>query len=71
MEGLAAGMPCRLDRRSLCLLHVELFKELSLSSGCRINTGRILWISSCRMNGMKLLEVSVKTVMPLLCMDHF
>ena len=28
MEGLAAGMPCRLDRRSPCLLYVELFEEL-------------------------------------------
>ena len=27
MEGLAAGMPCRLDRRSPCLLHIELLEE--------------------------------------------
>ena len=28
LEGLAAGMPGRLDRRSPCLLHVELIEEL-------------------------------------------
>ena len=62
-------------RRALCLLHVELdsgWRILCMmyvyGYPCRIGAEESCRTSSCR---IAVLEVSVKTVVPLLQMDHF
>ena len=59
-------------RRALCLLHVE----FSVLCTCRIGAGIGAGIGaeeSCKTSSCRIvvLEVSVKTVMPLLRMEHF
>ena len=56
-------------RRALCLLHVE----FSVMCTCRIGAGIGAFEESCKTSSCRIavLEVSVKTVMPLLRMEHF
>ena len=59
-------------RRALCLLHVE----FSVLCTCRIGAGIGAGIGaeeSCKTSSCRIavLEVSVKTVVPLLRMEHF
>ena len=68
---LPSGCSSSSNRRALCLLHVELnsgWMFVVCGYPCRIGAKESCRTSSCR---MQFLEVSVKTVMPLLRMKHF